>query len=110
LLFGKGDPRELSREALELLAQEVPTFQLVAGSRDTNAILDAVTSGKDALFKSKGEAKRAVDQGGVYINNERVGREPAAGTGGGAQLLHGKYVLVRRGSRNYGLVVVSAGK
>jgi tyrosyl-tRNA synthetase len=104
LLFAKADPRSLSKTALHLLAKEIPTVQwTVAQPRDTVTLLDALSSGPDALFKSKGEAKRAVEQGGLYLNGERVGadRMPISSN----DLLHG-YLLVRKGARSYCLVKV----
>jgi tyrosyl-tRNA synthetase len=109
LLFGKGDPTALSKTALTLLEEEIPRFALVtAEPRDTFAVLDVICSGPQALFKSKGEARRALEQGGLYLNGERLGKErvdiPRAA------LLHGKYLLVRKGARSYGLVVLGSGK
>ena len=104
LLFAKGDPRSLSKTAVNLLAKEIPTVQwTVAQSRDTVTLLDALSSGPDALFKSKGEAKRAVEQGGLYLNGERVGAERVAISRD--DLLHG-YLLVRKGAKSYCLVKV----
>ena len=104
LLFAKGDPRALSKSAVNLLAREIPTVQwTVAQPRDTLTLLDALSSGPDALFKSKGEAKRAVEQGGLYVNGERVGAERVAIKRD--DLLHG-YLLVRKGAKSYCLVKV----
>jgi tyrosyl-tRNA synthetase len=107
LLFGKGDPSTLSRQALALLEKEIPTFDLDAGngSFDTQDVLNAVTSENGGLFKSRGEARRALEQGGVYLNGERLGveRAPIARE----RLLHGRYLLLRRGARNYALVRVA---
>ena len=104
LLFGKGDARALSPAALELLEKEIPVFSVeTAEPRDTFAIIDAISSGKDALFKSKGEARRALAQGGLYLNGERLGTEPAPIAR--EQFLPGRRLLVRKGARSYGLVV-----
>jgi tyrosyl-tRNA synthetase len=109
LLFGKGDPRALSSEALTLLEREIPTFD-VEGAKaiDTQDVINAVSgdgSGNGtALFKSRSEARRALEQGGVYLNGERLPSErspiPAD------RLLHGRYLLVRKGARSYALVRV----
>jgi len=108
LLFGKGDPRALSSEALQLLEREIPTFGFDgAKDIDTQDVINAVTGeeGGDALFKSRSEARRALEQGGVYLNGERLGgeRRPIAS----GELLHGVYLLVRKGARSYGLVRVA---
>ena len=106
LLFGKGDPRSLSRQALLLLEQEIPTFELNGGKDfDTQDVINAVSGENDALFKSRGEARRALEQGGVYLNGDRLSVERAAVAPD--QLLHGKYLLVRKGARSYALVRVN---
>jgi tyrosyl-tRNA synthetase len=57
-----------------------------------------------ALAKSKGEARRFLEQGGIYVNNVRL--EPDARVGL-EDALHGRYVVVRRGRRELHLVVVA---
>jgi tyrosyl-tRNA synthetase len=105
LLFGGGDPRALSNDALFALEQEIPLFAIAEnGALDTGAILDAVSDGPDALFKSKGDARRLIQQGGVYLNGQRLGPERRELTN--EDLLGGRYVLVRKGARSYGLVKV----
>ena len=107
LLFGKGDPRSLSRSALEQLEQEIPTFRLESAPTDVFALIDAVSAGKDALFKSKSEARRALQQGGLYINGERASENREISH---SELLHGTYLLVRKGARSYGLIIVGSRK
>jgi tyrosyl-tRNA synthetase len=108
IVFGKGDPRTLSKDALEQLEQEIPTFRLErAEPRDLFSVIDSVSSGKDALFKSKSEARRALEQGGLYLNGERIAENRNIAS---SELLRGKYLLVRKGARSYGLVIVGVGK
>jgi tyrosyl-tRNA synthetase len=105
LLFGKGDPRGLSRDALRLLEKEIPTFEVSGGKAfDTQDVINAVSGDGDALFKSRSEARRALEQGGVYLNGERLAAERAPVTDD--QLLYGEYLLLRKGGRSYGLVRV----
>jgi tyrosyl-tRNA synthetase len=106
LLFGKGDPRTLSEGALRQLEQEIPTFELSGASIDTQDVINAVSGDGSALFKSRGEARRALEQGGVYLNGDRLGAERKPVDRG--ELLHGRYLLVRKGGRSYGLVSVRA--
>ena len=97
LLFQKGDPSSLSGEALDALAQEVPFVEMPSL---TNVIDGLVALG---LAASKGAARRLVDQGGVSVNGQRV-------TDTLGEPLLGKYYLIRKGSRDYGLIrVVAAG-
>ena len=50
------------------------------------------------LCKSKGEARRAVAEGGAYVNNERV-TDPEHRPGE-ADLVGGSWLVVRRGKKN----------
>ncbi len=52
---------------------------------------------------SLGEARRAISQGGIYVNNRRVASDDA--TIGVQDLLHDRYLLLRRGKRHPHVVV-----
>jgi tyrosyl-tRNA synthetase len=97
LLFGGLDPASLSKEAVEALREEIPSFK-ASSLTDPQAVIDGVTS-ESGVFKSRGDAKRMVQQGGVYLNGQRVDGELKSVTP-----LHGKYVLLRKGAKNYALV------
>ena len=97
LLFGGLDPSALSKEALEALREEIPSFTATTLT-EPQSVIDGVTS-ESGVFKSRGDAKRMVQQGGVYLNGQRVDGELKSVTP-----LHGKYVLVRKGAKNYALV------
>jgi len=56
------------------------------------------------LVSSKGQARKDLEGGGLYLNNVRlteVGRRVAP-----ADVLFGKYLLLRKGRRNYAVVTV----
>lgn len=57
-----------------------------------------------ALASSKAEARRFLEQGGVYVNNVRL---DAAELVTLSQALHGRYLVVRRGRRSLHLVVAA---
>lgn len=57
-----------------------------------------------ALARSKGEARRFLEQGGVYVNNLRLEPDALVGL---QSALHGRYLVVRRGRRELHLVVVA---
>ena len=101
LLFGKGDPKSLSLKALLALAGEVPFVQI---SSDGNGVdvLELFTSAK--LVASKGAARRLLEQGGLYINGDRLSAEDKSV--GRERLLPGGHVLLRKGAREYALVKV----
>jgi len=54
---------------------------------------------------SNGEARRAINQGGIYVNNRRVASDEAVV--GVSDLLHDRYLLLRRGKRHPHVVVAT---
>ena len=53
---------------------------------------------KVGLFKSNGEARKAIQQGGLYIGNDKVTEEDFRIT---AEMLQGEGLLIRRGKKAY---------
>jgi tyrosyl-tRNA synthetase len=95
VLFGKADPATLSESVLRALSEEVPFAEL----RAVPALLDALVMLK--LAASKGAAKRLVEQGGVYLNGQRVSADTDLAS---VRPLAGGYHLLRKGARDYGLI------
>jgi tyrosyl-tRNA synthetase len=93
-LFGRGELRELDEGTLVAAMAEVPTG--TARLADQPTIVDLlVTSG---LAPSRGAARRAVNEGGAYVNNAKIADEEWQP--GRDDLLHGRWLVVRRGKRN----------
>lgn len=57
------------------------------------------------VFTSKGEARKMIQNGGVFINRKKV--ENVQLSIGTSLLLHSKYILVQKGKKNYYLVEVA---
>ena len=89
-LFGQGDLAALDADTLRAALAELPTA--TSNGKESVAQL-LVDSG---LTSSLGESRRAIEQGGVYLNNVRV--DDAAATVAGATLAGGLAVL-RRGKK-----------
>jgi tyrosyl-tRNA synthetase len=103
ILFG-GDLAGVSETTFNEIVGEVPTkeiekFQLDGPGRALVELL--VHSG---LSPSKGQARKDVEAGGVYLNNVRDTNFQRVVTS--SDLLFGKHLLLRKGKRNY--VVLSA--
>jgi tyrosyl-tRNA synthetase len=90
-LFGNGDLAALDADTLRAAIAELPGTVSLGGDADVARAL--VETG---LVKSLGEARRAIDQGGVYVNNERA--EDAAATLASLSMPGGVLVL-RRGKK-----------
>ena len=100
-LFGQGDLKDLDEATLTAATAELPSAEVAA---DSLGIVDLlVTSG---LSKTKSEARRTVSEGGAYVNNTKVSDADAVVEQ--SELLHGKYLLLRRGKRNLASVSVTA--
>lgn len=102
ILFGRGaDAAGLSAAALEALRAEVPFADVAAGEAGIDVAEALVAL---ALVKSKSEARRALDQGGVYVNGRQLASDERTLAPGDA--LRGRYFLLRKGRRDYGLIAV----
>ncbi|NLF06312.1 MAG: tyrosine--tRNA ligase [Actinomycetales bacterium] len=98
-LFGRGELRDLDEATLDAAVAELPR---ATGAVGTPLVDLFVATG---LVKSKGEARRAVAEGGLSVTNERVSDAEASLEAG--QLLHGRWALLRRGKRTLGVVDTS---
>ena len=93
-LFGRGELRDLDAGTLDAALAAVPTATVAPGERPT--IVDLLTA--TGLSDSRGAARRAVGEGGAYVNNAKVPDEQW--TPGERDLLAGGWLVVRRGKRN----------
>ncbi len=93
-LFGRGDLDGLDLSTLDAAMAEAPTG--TARLADEPTIVDLLVA--SGLAESRGAARRTVNEGGAYVNNAKVADE--AWTPGEGQLLHGKWLVLRRGKRN----------
>jgi len=98
ILFSDLDPRNVEPSALDLLAQEIPTARVPEG--DGLSLVDAVIHA--GLAKSKSEARRAIEQGGIYVNQQRV-KDPARQVEP-VDWLSGGNLLLRKGKKDYALL------
>ena len=97
LAFGETEPRDATPDMLETLAAELPSGPLPAGFGPESPALDLVTA--SGLAKSRGEARRLIQQGGVTVNGRRLGGVDEAA---GAPLDAG-YYWVSRGKKAHHL-------
>ena len=100
-VFGRGDLTELDAETLASVARELPGASVEADRLQVADLLVAT-----GLSESKSAARRTLKEGGAYVNNEKVAGEDAELDAG--QLLHGRWVLLRRGKKHLAAVSVQA--
>jgi tyrosyl-tRNA synthetase len=93
----------LSAEDLESM-EGIARFDFSAAR--LNESPDAVTFlAETGIIASKGEARKLIQGGGISINRKKV--ENAQLAIDSSLLLHGKYILVQKGKKNYYLVTVN---
>jgi tyrosyl-tRNA synthetase len=128
-LFGQGDLRDLDERTLASAAAEVPYAEVDPSGQRWSVPGDPRRSGSGSgagagrtqaggaadgqlsvgelmaacgIVASKSAARRAIDEGGAYLNNVKVTNVdtvPAAG-----DFLHGKFLVLRRGKRTVGII------
>jgi tyrosyl-tRNA synthetase len=103
ILFGEEIGGLSLSDLLEVFA-EVPSAQIekIALSGEGMGIIEAVTAA--GLTQSKGEARRLLQGGGIYLNNQRVTDLKCTITMNNT--IEGQAFVLRKGAREYRLVKV----
>ncbi len=102
VLFG-GEVSGLTRAEIEDIFADVPSSTLVKDRLDSGiSLVDLLAESE--VCKSKGEARRAISEGGVYLNSHRMNDGNALVSAN--DLLEGSFIILRRGKKNYHLVKV----
>ena len=103
ILFG-GELGGVSESTFNEIVGEVPTKEIQRIQLDNTGVplVELLVTG--GLCTSKGQARKDIEGGGVYLNNVRESNFQRAVAGG--DLLFGKHLLLRKGKRNY--VVLTA--
>jgi len=104
VLFG-GALDEVGPQVFEILAEEIPTAQLDP-SRLAEGLSIVDLAADAGITKSKSEARSLLEQGGLSVNGVPARPDTVLTTDA---LRHGRFLLVRRGKRNYHLVVAGGG-
>lgn len=100
-LFGRAELADLDEATLASAVSETAVFEVAPGEPRT--IVDLLIG--TGLAESRGAARRSIKEGGVYVNNVRVESDDWEPTD--ADLLHGSWLVLRRGKKNFAGVRVS---
>lgn len=103
ILFG-GELAGVSERTFNEIVGEVPSKALEAARMDGTGMPLTELLLLAGLCPSKGQARKDIEGGGIYVNNVREAN--VAQTLSRADLLFGKHLLLRKGKKNY--VVVTA--
>ncbi|HEY1622298.1 MAG TPA: tyrosine--tRNA ligase [Streptosporangiaceae bacterium] len=101
-LFGQGALEELDAETIAAAVAELNPFPVPEGELPPIANLMASAG----IVPSVSAARRAIEEGGAYVNNAKVA--DIAAVPGPEDLLHGRYLILRRGKRTVGAVQIGA--
>ncbi|MEU3568842.1 tyrosine--tRNA ligase [Kitasatospora sp. NPDC036755] len=91
-LFGQGDLADLEAPTLAAALAEVPKAEVT----ELQTVVDLLVA--VGLSPSRSAARRTIKEGGAYLNNVKVTDEEAVPAE--ADLLHGRWLVLRRGKRN----------
>ncbi|MGE5137613.1 MAG: tyrosine--tRNA ligase [Gemmatimonadota bacterium] len=124
-LFGQGDLAGLDERTLADALAEAPSATISArGAGPVTVLAPPGAAGRElgegpglppvadllavsGIVPSKSAARRAIAEGGAYLNNQKVSGEDARP--GPGDLLHGRFLVLRRGKRTVGGIEVVRG-
>jgi tyrosyl-tRNA synthetase len=100
LLFNKpsDDQIDLSETELEMIANEIPTFDISSESINNNLTINDLLTTESQILSSKGEVRRAIQNNALKLNKEKI-------TSGEDlislhQLIRDKYIILENGKKN----------
>lgn len=101
IMFG-GELEGISESVFQDVVGEIPTKDLEKTKLEGagSSLLDLLMHAR--LAPSRGQARKDVEGGGIYLNNVRVGESGRSVTT--SDLLFGKYLLLRKGKRTYAVL------
>jgi tyrosyl-tRNA synthetase len=104
-LFGHGDLAALGPRTLAAALAEVPAAVVTAGPDGLPPV--AALMAATGIVPSKSAGRRIISEGGAYLNNVKVTAEDAVPDE--RDLLHGRFLVLRRGKRTVGGLEVRRG-
>ncbi len=99
-LFGQGDLAALDERTLAAAVEELPTAKVAALAPLYELFADT------GIVPSRSAARRAIQEGGAYLNNAKI--EDVDAVPAQEDLLHGRWLLLRRGRRTLAAVELAS--
>jgi tyrosyl-tRNA synthetase len=103
-LFGQGELTEIDERTLADACTEVPHTEVFLAAPDEALPPVVDLMALTGIAASKSAARRTIAEGGAYLNNQRVKADDAVPSRD--DLLHGRYLILRRGKRAIGAAEV----
>ena len=98
-----GSDTVLDADTLESISQDMPGIVLTEGEVVGHKLVDLIVQA--ALQPSKGEARRLIKNGGVYVNNEKIADENM--TLESRHLVENRMILLAAGKKNKVLIRIA---
>ena len=105
ILFGKGTAAalmNLSEDDLLAVFEGVPQVDVSRSELEGGINIVEFLCDKTGIFSSRGEARKMVQGGGVFLNKEKV--DDIARTVSTGDLMNNRYILAQKGKKNYVLI------
>jgi tyrosyl-tRNA synthetase len=103
VLFG-GDLEGLDATDIRDIFADVPSSQLAKALFEGNGLPVVDLLVHSGLASSKGDARRSIQGGGIYLNNQRVSDQGQMAAL--SQSIEGQFILLRKGRKQYHLVQI----
>jgi tyrosyl-tRNA synthetase len=100
LLFNKpsDDQIDLSETELEMIANEIPTFDISPEAINNNLTINDLLTTESQILSSKGEVRRAIQNNALKLNKEKISSgEDLISL---HQLIRDKYIILENGKKN----------
>jgi tyrosyl-tRNA synthetase len=104
IIFG-GGLDGISQSTLDMLCKEVPNAAITPAQLEGEGLPLVEALVLAGLSQSKGQARKDIEGGGVYLNGERVAS--ATEKLASSRTLYGRYAMLRKGKKNYAMLTVS---
>jgi len=102
-LFGQGEIRDLDAATLDAAMREAPNAAISPQGDEFPSVAELLVACE--LVASNSAGRRAINEGGVSVNNMKVTDENQLVTR--ADFLHDKWLVLRRGKRTFGGITIS---
>jgi tyrosyl-tRNA synthetase len=97
VLFGSRDARELGADELLDVFADVPSTELSRQRLEGDGLSVVELLAESGIASSRGEARRLIAGGGVYLNGERIGSAEQKVESG--DTIEGRVLLLRKGKK-----------
>jgi len=107
VLFGKGtldSLKKITESDFLSIFEGVPLFKVDPSVINHGVLVVDLLTQYAPVFESKGEMRRLIDSGGLYINKEKVGSHEEIINF--TKFMNNKFLIIQKGKKNYYLIKI----